>query len=132
MERFFSKVKKTRKCWNWIGGTRGKNGYGAVKVEGKVISVHKFAYMKLKGEIPENYFVSHKCNNKLCVNPKHLILVTAKENYQNGVKRGTITPPKNEHLKKHPSRSAYRNGCRCEGCKILHTLAMRKYRAKDK
>lgn len=132
MERLFSKVEKTDSCWNWKGATRGKNGYGAVKVDGKVVSVHKLFYVKYKGEIPEKLLVSHTCNNKLCVNPDHLKLVTAKENHSNGVKRGTIKPQKNEHLKVHPSLSAYRNGCRCEGCKELHRLAMRKTRAKRK
>jgi hypothetical protein len=132
MERFFSKVEKTDSCWIWMGATRGKNGYGALKVDGKVVSAHKFFYTKFKGEIPDKHLVSHTCHNKLCVNPDHLFLVTPKENYDNAVKRGTIVPPKNEHLKRHPSLSAYRNGCRCDDCRSLHTLAMRRFRAKNK
>lgn len=132
MEKYNSKIEKTDSCWNWKGATRGKNGYGAVKVDGKVVSVHKLFYIKYKGEIPEKLLVSHSCHNKLCVNPDHLKLVTAKENYEDALKRGTITPPKHEHLKIHPSQSAYRNGCRCEGCKEEHRMAMRRHRAKSK
>lgn len=132
MERFLSKIEKTESCWNWNGAKRGKNGYGAVKVDGKVVSVHKLFYIKYKGEIPGKLLVSHTCHNKLCVNPEHLTLVSAKENYDNAVKRGTITPPKNEHLKVHPSQSAYRNGCRCDGCKKAHADAMKRFRSKAK
>lgn len=82
------------------------------------------------GEIPPKMLVSHSCHNKLCVNPNHLKLVTSKENYDDAVRRGTITPQKNEHLKKHPSRSAYRNGCRCDGCKELHRIAIMEYRSR--
>lgn len=131
-ERLLSKVEKTDSCWNWKGATRGKNGYGAMKVDGKVVSVHKFAYTLYRGEIPEKLLVSHTCHNKLCVNPDHLKLVTPKENHNEGVRRGTIVPPKHEHLKVHPGQSAYRNGCRCEGCKEAHRLAMVKFRLKRK
>jgi len=132
VQRFISKLEKTDSCWIWKGATRGKNGYGAVKVDGKVVSVHKYFYIKYKGEIPEKLLVSHTCNNKLCVNPDHLKLVTSKENYHNALQRGTITPQRNEHLKVHPSQSAYRNGCRCDGCKEEHRLAVKRFRAKVK
>lgn len=32
----------------------------------------------------------------------------------------------------HPSNAAYRNGCRCRGCKDIHNLWMREYRARLK
>lgn len=128
MDRIIAKVNKTDTCWLWTGSTRNPNGYGAVKIDGKVVSVHRLFYLKYKGQIPEKMLVSHTCHNKLCVNPEHLILVTYKENFDIALKKGTIKTPKHEHLKKHPSLSAYRNGCRCEGCKELHKIAMRKTR----
>ena len=131
-ERLLSKVEKTDSCWNWKGATRGKNGYGAMKVDGKVVSVHKLAYTLYRGEIPQNLLVSHTCHNSLCVNPDHLKLVTPKENHNEGVRRGTIVPQKHEHLKVHPSQSAYRNGCRCDGCKEVHRMAMSSFRFKRK
>ena len=131
-ERLLSKVEKTDSCWNWKGATRGKNGYGAMKVDGKVVSVHKLSYTLYRGEIPQNLLVSHTCHNSLCVNPDHLKLVTPKENHNEGVRRGTIVPQKHEHLKVHPSQSAYRNGCRCDGCKEVHRMAMSSFRFKRK
>lgn len=132
MDRIIAKVNKTDTCWLWTGSTRNPNGYGAVKIDGKVVSVHRLFYSKYKGHIPEKMLVSHTCDNKLCVNPDHLILITAKENYNKGLEKGTIKYQKNEHLKKHPSLSAYRNGCRCDGCKQLNTLKQRNSRSKAK
>lgn len=126
MERFFNKVKKTDYCWEWIGGSRGKTGYGAIKYNEKVIDAHRVSYMIHKGEIPPGMYVCHTCDNRKCVNPDHLFLGTAKDNWQDAVNKGRIKPIDTEALKKHPSVGAYNRGCRCDECKRL------KYESRDK
>lgn len=66
-------------CWLW-NGTSKTNGYGTMPVNGKTKMVHRLAYEKAYGEIPEGLMVCHKCNTRLCINPDHLYVGTHNDN----------------------------------------------------
>lgn len=87
MKRFDDKIEYTDTCWLWRAG-KDRWGYGQFRYKGKTRSAHRIAYKLYVGEIPEGMFVLHKCDNPICVNPKHLFLGTLKDNSQDMVKKG--------------------------------------------
>src|SRR5699024_6441302 len=55
---------------------------------------HRAAWLALKGDIPEGLQIDHLCYNTLCVNVKHMELVTQQENLKRRRRAGRrrITP----------------------------------------
>lgn len=83
VDRFWARVDKAGKCWEWRGG-RNNTGYGTFRAGGgATVTVHRFAYELLVGPIPEGHVVDHMCFNKGCVNPAHLNACTQKQNLEN-------------------------------------------------
>lgn len=78
-DRFWSKVDKAGNCWLWTAATR-PNGYGCIRVQGRLESAHRIAYELANGKIPDNLVVMHRCDTRLCVRPDHLSLGTSRDN----------------------------------------------------
>lgn len=76
-------------CWLWLGPMNPSNGYGRFYLnEKEVVYAHNFSFKHHKGKIPKGLMLRHTCDIKLCVNPDHVILGTAKQNSQDAVERG--------------------------------------------
>lgn len=101
LAHFWAKVEipSPARCWLWRGGRKGRDaGYGKFRDT----SAHRYAYQMHKGEIPHGMMVRHMCGNKLCVNPAHLALGTAVENYADRFILGEATGGVGEYGLKNP------------------------------
>lgn len=77
-------------CWEWKGPFNNKDSYGVFDFNKTTAYAHRRVYQLFKGPIPEGLMIRHKCNNRPCVNPDHLLTGTALENKQDSIIAGTI------------------------------------------
>lgn len=87
MNRFWTKVKKTKGCWLWTA-QKDRQGYGFFWLNGRDERAHRVAWMLEHGDLPpRDQEVCHACDNPSCVNPAHLSLCTRQENTDDMVAR---------------------------------------------
>ncbi len=93
IKRFLDKLEKQGDCWIWTASKRNK-GYGAIAwidpKSRKAINerAHRVSFRLFNGDIPENLFVLHRCDNPACCNPDHLFLGTKADNNRDMVEKG--------------------------------------------
>ena len=76
--------KSPNDCWEWLGNKNPNTGYGKKRFNGKDVLAHRWIYEQLFGIIPDGMVINHICNNRSCVNPHHLEVVTQTENCRKG------------------------------------------------
>lgn len=65
-------------CFIWTGRMNGE--YSCISIDGTEYPAHRISYLLEFGKYSKHLLVRHTCHNKLCVNPKHLLLGTDKNN----------------------------------------------------
>lgn len=74
-------------CWEWQGPIH-KTGYGVVSFGGKHLKAHRVSWELKNGPIPKGKSVLHSCDNRKCVNHKHLSVGTLSDNNHDRDVRG--------------------------------------------
>lgn len=85
--KFISLIPKPNKisnCWLWDYSI-SDHGYGRYKLFGKMRYAHRISYEIYFGKIGKNLEIDHLCRNRNCINPRHMELVSTKENTQRGL-----------------------------------------------
>lgn len=74
-ERFWPMVDKRgpNEHWMWKGGANPA-GYGTIFVKGSTRAAHRISWTIANGTPPKGWSIIHTCDQRLCVNPAHLLL----------------------------------------------------------
>lgn len=96
-ERLWDKidVRGPDDCWLWTGVL--SEGYGQLRVDGRMKLAHRLAYVDKVGPIPDGRLLRHTCESRYtpgdntgrrCCNPAHLHPGTAADNSQDMLASG--------------------------------------------
>lgn len=78
-------------CLEW-GGAISPNGYGRIKVGGKLRLPHRVMAVAagIIRDLDDKKLVLHRCDNPKCCNPKHLFSGTASDNMRDCAAKGRL------------------------------------------
>lgn len=88
-------------CWEWTGSIQS-DGYGRFHVDPKnKPHAHRAIWLMVNGDIPDDYFVLHKCDNRKCVRLDHLFLGTRQDNTDDMMAKGRRADTHGEKAPSH-------------------------------
>jgi hypothetical protein len=111
-KRFWDKVQPEPNtgCWLWTGADDG-NGRAVVGWNGRPVRAYVLTTELEHGPRPDGKECSHLCDNKICVNPQHVVYETHQENKarRTGKAQRNRNHPEFAHLPPHEYKRKARN-----------------------
>jgi len=86
LAKFLNRTILNNGCMEWVGALY-KSGYAQFWFDGKKQRGHRVIYRLKNGPFAEGLVIRHSCDNKKCINPKHLLIGTQKDNMLDARKR---------------------------------------------
>lgn len=69
-----------------------EGGYTKIRFQRKMLMAHRLVFEVLNGPISEGLYILHECDNRACLNPKHLHEGTHQDNMDEMWQRGRTRP----------------------------------------
>lgn len=95
------KFRSKSGCWEWRKSL--SDGYGRLRVNGKLVLAHRLSYEIFIGESPGDLMVCHHCDKRCCCNPWHLFLGDNSVNQKDRVSKGRWSSPFDLRGENHPN-----------------------------
>jgi hypothetical protein len=78
-------------CWIWQRACNS-HGYGHLGLDHFHYLAHRLMWILVNGPVPDELWVLHKCDEKICVNPDHLFLGDPQTNVDDMWAKGRANP----------------------------------------